>query len=400
MTIGVTVLGSTGSIGVNTLDVIARHPDKFHICGLAAKNNLSALFEQCRQFEPIKVAMVDADAANQLEKKLIDAGGKTEVVYGENNISDLAEEFGGIVVCGIVGAAGLMSTISAVKFGKKVLIANKEPLVMLGDYIVKLAEDNNACLLPLDSEHNAIFQCLPQHLLRNKNGNGKITDDLAVRKILLTGSGGPFRQLPKEKLHLVSPDQACTHPNWQMGRKISVDSATMMNKGLELIEACVLFGISPNMIEIVIHPQSVIHSMVEYIDGSILAQMGSPDMRIPIASALAWPDRIASGANQLSLSEIARLDFETPDELRFPALRLAQIAAEKGGTLPAIMNAANEIAVEAFLNGQITFDKITDLVERTMEQVESLEVNDIDTVLEADLTARRGCMKSISKFEN
>ncbi len=397
-TIGVTLLGSTGSIGINTLDVISRHPDKYHVCALSANTNVSVMFAQCQKFQPEKVVMVDPNCAQELQKKFKKKGMRIDVESGPQALCSIADQLGETIVCAIVGAAGLMSTIAAVKSGNKVLIANKEPLVMLGEYIVQLARDNATCLLPLDSEHNAIFQCLPQQFLAHLNGGGNatVTEDLdiknqGIKKILLTGSGGPLRQLPLDKLSSVTPDQACAHPNWQMGRKISVDSATMMNKGLELIEACALFGVSENMIEIVVHPQSVIHSMVEYIDGSILAQMGSPDMRVAIASALAWPNRIASGAKPLSLREIAHFDFEAPDDSRFPALRLAQNAAQSGGTLPAIMNAANEVAVEAFLNGQITFDKIARLVERTMERSNRDNANDLDTVLAADHTARMEC---------
>lgn len=394
-TTGVTLLGSTGSIGINTLDVISRHPNKYHVCGLSANTNVSMMFAQCQKFQPEKVVMVDAKCAQALQKKIKKSGLHIDVESGAQALCSMAGQLGETIVCAIVGAAGLMSTIAAAKSGNKVLIANKEPLVMLGEYIVQLARDNATCLLPLDSEHNAIFQCLPQPVLAQINGNGNgaatIGEAQGLKKILLTASGGPFRQLPLDKLSSVTPEQACAHPNWQMGRKISVDCATMMNKGLELIEACALFGVSADLIEIVIHPQSVIHSMVEYIDGSILAQMGSPDMRVPIASALAWPNRIESGAKPLSLQEIAHFDFEAPDDVRFPALRLAQNAAQSGGTLPTIMNAANEIAVEAFLNRQITFDKIAQLVERTMAQSNIDSVNDLDTVLAADQSARVAC---------
>lgn len=403
MTIGVTLLGSTGSIGKNTLDVLARHPDKYHVSALSANTNVSLMFAQCQKFQPEKVVMAEPDSAQALQKKIKQAGLPIDLESGHQALCSIAGQSGETIVCAIVGAAGLMSTIAAVKSGNKVLIANKEPLVMLGEYIVQLARDHAACLLPLDSEHNAIFQCLPQPLLVHRNGNATVGTghDIqaipGIKKILLTGSGGPLRQLALDKLSSVTPQQACAHPNWQMGRKISVDSATMMNKGLELIEACALFGVSADMLEIVVHPQSVIHSMVEYIDGSILAQMASPDMRVPIASALAWPDRIASGAKPLSLREIAHLDFEAPDEVRFPALRLAQNAAQSGGTLPAIMNAANEIAVAAFLNGQLAFDKIAQLVERTMASSDIDQANDLDTVLAADRRARVMCKELLGR---
>ncbi len=333
--------------------------------------------------------MMDADSAGELHTEISKAGLDTEVHCGAQALADIAGENGHTVVCGIVGAAGLMPTIAAVKAGKKVLIANKEPLVMLGEYIVRLARENGACLLPLDSEHNAIFQCLPQQLLAIRNGNAGITPQHGVKRILLTGSGGPFRQLPLEKFSSVTPAQACAHPIWQMGRKISVDSATMMNKGLELIEACALFGVPADMIEIVVHPQSVIHSMVEFRDGSMLAQMGSADMRIPIANALAWPNRMASGAASLGMQEMRRLDFAPPDYHRFPALRLARQALHVGGTLPAVMNAANEIAVESFLSGRITFDKITRVVELAMDRNRVWGSVALDTVLAADLAARQ-----------
>ncbi len=391
MTVGITILGSTGSIGINTLDVISRHSDKYHVSALSAQKSVTTLLAQCEKYNPEKVVMTNPDCAEDLRKKCDAAGLHTIVESGDEALTSLADGFGQVVVCGIVGAAGLMSTIAAVKSGKKVLIANKEPLVMLGEYIVNLAHASNACLLPLDSEHNAIFQCLPQQHLIDRNGFADISHDPSVNKILLTGSGGPFRNLAIEKFCSVTPDQACAHPNWQMGRKISVDSATMMNKGLELIEACALFGLPAERIEIVVHPQSVIHSMVEYIDGSILAQMGSPDMRVPIASALAWPERIESGAKFLDFRELSQFEFESPDLDRFPALRLAQTAAENTGTLPAIMNAANEIAVEAFLNQQISFDKITQLVELTMENTDCVESNDLDAVLLADHAARARC---------
>ncbi len=397
MTTSITLLGSTGSIGINTLDVIARHTDKYHVYALSANTNVALMFEQCQQFQPEKVVMVDPDCATQLQEKLKKTNLDIAVDSGKQALSTIVCGLGETIVCGIVGAAGLMSTIAAVKAGKKVLIANKEPLVMLGEYIMQLARDNAACLLPVDSEHNAIFQCLPQQFLTTPNGSKDTTVSKAmgIKKILLTGSGGPLRQFPLHKLSSVTPEQACAHPNWQMGRKISVDSATMMNKGMELIEACVLFGVSAEMIEIVLHPQSVIHSMVEYVDGSIIAQMGSPDMRIPIANALAWPQRIASGAKPLRLQDVARFDFETPDTNRFPALRLAQHAAQSGGTLPAIMNAANEVAVEAFLNRQITFDRIVQLVEQTMAQSNIGTSVNLNTVLAADQMARAVCEELI-----
>ena len=399
MTKGIILLGSTGSTGVSALDVISRHPDKYHVHALSANSNVATMFEQCRRFQPEKVVMVNPQGARELEEKIVGAGLNIELESGAQALSAIAAGSGDIVVCGIVGAAGLMSTIAAVEAGKKVLVANKEPLVMLGEYIVGLARKNNACLLPIDSEHNAIFQCLPQQIAANQHGNPGTVMEQGVQKILLTGSGGPLRTLPLEQLASVTPDQACAHPNWKMGRKISVDSATMMNKGLELIEACALFGVPASKVQIVVHPQSVIHSMVEYVDGSILAQLGSPDMRVPIANALGWPDRIESGAKSLDWLDISRFDFEPPDHERFPSLQLAQYAVDQGGTLPAIMNAANEIAVEAFLKGQISFNNISILVEKTMNQLEVQSSNDLESVLEADHAARTVCNKILSKLQ-
>ncbi len=333
--------------------------------------------------------MADADAARKLSARLAQASLRVEVGSGQEDVCALAGESGDFVVCGIVGAAGLMSAIAAIKAGKKVLIANKEPLVMLGDHIVQLAQKHGACLLPLDSEHNAIFQCLPQHTLVSQDGRSPDNGHQGIEKLLLTGSGGPFRTLPLEMLPTVTPEQACAHPNWKMGPKISVDSATMMNKGLELIEACVLFRVPQSKVQIVIHPQSIVHSMVEYIDGSVIAQMGSPDMRITIANALAWPDRISSGAKSLDFKEFARLEFEPPDHGRFPALRLARSAAVTGGTMPAIMSAANEVAVDGFLSERISFDKITQIVESVMDRLTVSMDMEPESVFEADSLARR-----------
>ncbi len=396
MTTTVTVLGSTGSIGISTLDVISRHPLDFRVCGLSAHRSVEKMFAQCRKFRPQRAVMADADAARELSVRLRQAGIGTEVGSEPADICALAGESGDFVVCGIVGAAGLESVIAAVKAGKKVLIANKEPLVMLGSYIVQLAQQHNACLLPLDSEHNAIFQCLPQHRLVSQNGRSCDNGCHGLEKMWLTGSGGPFRTLPRNRLPAVTPRQACAHPNWNMGPKISVDSATMMNKGLELVEACVLFRVPHSRVRIVIHPQSIVHSMVQYIDGSVIAQMGSPDIRIAIASALAWPDRISSGAKFLDFTDIARLDFEPPDCERFPALRLARSAVVTGGTMPAIMSAANEVAVDGFLSGQISFDKITQIVESVMHQATVSMDTHPGSVFEADLQARSVSRKLIA----
>ena len=389
MTDSVVILGSTGSIGVSTLDVIRRHPDKYRVTGLSASENLVAMRRQCAEFTPELAVMANPVAATRLAGELSEAGRKTQVLGGPEALSELAGCGADIVVCGIVGAAGLRSTLAAVRAGKKVLIANKEPLVMLGRLIMREARDHGATLIPLDSEHNAIFQCLPQ------NPEHGVCAAAGIHRILLTGSGGPFRQLPPEDFSRVTPEQACAHPNWAMGPKISVDSATMMNKGLELIEACALFSVGVSDIEIVIHPQSVVHSMVEYLDGSILAQLGSPDMRVAIANALGWPRRIDSGARRLSLLECARLDFEAPDHRRFPSIGLAREAARTGGTLPAVMNAANEIAVEAFLHNALRFDRIPRVVEQTMEQAVKQAATgqncDLESVLAADRQARELC---------
>lgn len=379
---GVAVLGATGSIGVNTLDVISRHPDRFKPIVLAANTQVERLFEQCQRFQPRTAIMADAESAERLHQMVKDAGLQTEVVAGiESMGSVVAAADIDIVMAAIVGAVGLKPTLAAVKAGKQVLIANKEPLVMCGDVFIAEAKQSGAVLLPIDSEHNAIFQCLPSDYRTGEPVTG-------VRRILLTCSGGPFRKIPAEQLKEVTPEQACTHPNWDMGRKISVDSATLMNKGLELIEACWLFGVQPDQVEVVIHPQSVIHSMVEYLDGSVLAQMGNPDMRIPIAHALAWPGRIESGAEQLNLVKIGRLDFERPDMVKFPCLRLAYEAATRGGTAPAILNAANEEAVQAFLDHHIGFTDIAEIVEQVMSKVDSTDATSIDVIIEYDARAR------------
>ncbi len=379
---GITILGSTGSIGVNTLEVIARHPDKYRIVALTANKQVDRLFDQCKTCQPQYAVMADATAAQQLDERLKQAGLQVEVLAGVDGlkyVSSLPQV--NQVMAAIVGAAGLLPTLAAAECGKRVLLANKEALVMSGHLFMKVVAQNNAELLPIDSEHNAIFQCMPPAY---QNGLEKA----GVRKILLTGSGGPFRKTPIEALRKVTPDEACAHPNWSMGRKISVDSATMMNKGLELIEACWLFNTTPQQVQVVVHPQSVIHSMVEYIDGSVLAQMGQPDMRTPIAYALAWPERIKSGVERLDLFAVAHLDFEEPDKNRFPCLRLAEEAARQSGTAPAIMNAANEVAVEAFLQEKILFTHIATLVEEVLESVTSSAADDLEMILQADAAAR------------
>jgi 1-deoxy-D-xylulose-5-phosphate reductoisomerase len=387
---GICILGSTGTIGINTLDVIQRHPRQFKIIALTANRQIERMMQQCEQYLPEYAVMSDPKAATELASLLQQKGLSTSVLGGMQelgNVTQLASV--DTVMAGIVGAVGLLPTLAAVKAGKRVLIANKEPLVMMGQVFIEEAKRSGAVLLPIDSEHNAIFQCLPATV---QNATARPVDhalsDFGVHRILLTGSGGPFLNMDREEFSAVTPEQACAHPNWVMGRKISVDSATMMNKGLELIEACALFSTTPEMIDIVVHPQSVIHSMVEYSDGSILAQLGNPDMRTPIAHALAWPDRIDAGVERLDLLKMAALEFQAPDMLKFPSLSLARQAAETGGTLPAILNAANEIGVQSFLDGEIRFDQIIQLVERTMGAVQHETGQGLESVLSADRTAR------------
>lgn len=377
-----TVLGSTGSIGVSTLDVVLRHPDKYQVKALTANTNVDDLLEQCVKYKPEYAVMVDADAASKLEQALKTQAPEIKVLSGVDGLVYVAEQNDvDYVMAAIVGAAGLLPTLAAARAGKRVLLANKEALVMSGKLFMDTVEQNNAELLPIDSEHNAIFQCMPP-------GFGKDHKNTGVEKILLTASGGPFRTTPIEQLSGMTPEQACAHPNWEMGRKISVDSATMMNKGLEVIEACWLFHVDSSYIQVVIHPQSVIHSMVQYNDGSVLAQLGNPDMRTPIAYGMAWPERIDSGVGQLDLFDIARLDFTEPDEKRFPCLRLAREAMQQGGTSCAILNAANEIAVSEFLNKRIQFTDISRVIETVLENVTQHEASTLDVILEDDRLAR------------
>lgn len=380
----VTILGATGSIGESTLDVLRRHPDKYRVYALTANASTDKLFEQIKAFQPEVAVMQDRDAATALRTRVASAGLSTEVLAGETALADVAGgEAGDIVVAAIVGAAGLMPTIAAARAGKRILLANKEALVMSGDLFMREVIANHATLLPVDSEHNAIWQCMPvgetQHYDFGNHG---------VRRILLTASGGPFRDWPVSDLDNVTPEEAVAHPNWSMGQKISVDSATMMNKGLEVIEAHWLFGLPPAQIEVVLHRQSVIHSMVDYVDGSVLAQMGNPDMRTPIANTLAWPERIDSGVNPLDLIKAGRLDFAEADFARFPCLQLAYQALEAGGTATAILNAANEVAVSAFLEGQLSFPGIARIIARVLEHVPAQPVNELAQVLAADNVAR------------
>jgi len=378
----VAVLGSTGSIGVSTLDVLGRHPERFTVEVLAAANNDSRLLEQCLRHRPRVAVLQSPDAAARLERGLRAAGASTEVRMGATALEECAAGANvDAVMAAIVGAAGLPSTLAAARAGKRVLLANKESLVVAGPLLVDAARAGGARLIPIDSEHNAIFQCLPSGHETGRPGGG-------VRRVLLTASGGPFLRTPVGDMERVTPEQACAHPRWSMGRKISVDSATLMNKGLELIEACLLFGMEPARVEVVVHPQSIVHSMVEYVDGSILAQLGNPDMRTPIAHALGWPERIASGVQSLDLVAAARLDFEAPDLLRFPALGLARAAAEAGGTAPAALNAANEVAVAAFLEGRLGFLGIPRLIEAVLERHQNRPAQALAAVLEADAWAR------------
>ncbi|HWV10770.1 MAG TPA: 1-deoxy-D-xylulose-5-phosphate reductoisomerase [Pseudomonas sp.] len=378
----ITVLGATGSIGLSTLDVIARHPDRYQVFALSAFSRLVELEALCVRHRPRYAVVPDDAAARALQDRLQASGLATRVLSGEAGLCEVSEHPDvDAVMAAIVGAAGLKPTLAAVQAGKKVLLANKEALVMSGALFMQAVRQSGAVLLPIDSEHNAIFQCLPGDYARGLAPVG-------VRRILLTASGGPFRETPLDTLLEVTPEQACAHPNWSMGRKISVDSASMMNKGLELIEACWLFDAKPAQVEVVIHPQSVIHSLVDYIDGSVLAQLGNPDMRTPISHALAWPQRIDSGVAPLDLFAVARLDFQAPDEQRFPCLRLAREAAEAGGTAPAMLNAANEVAVAAFLERRIRFPEIARIIENVLNTEPVVPVESLDTVLAADRRAR------------
>jgi 1-deoxy-D-xylulose-5-phosphate reductoisomerase len=377
-----TILGSTGSIGVNTLDVVARHPDRFSVVALAANKSAKKMLEQCKRFNPSYAVLLDNASAEWLATEVAAAGLDTEVLSGAESlekVSSLPEV--DVVMAAIVGAAGIRPTFAAARAGKHVLLANKETMVMAGRIFMDVVKENGATLLPIDSEHNAIFQSLPHHFKGDLRKAG-------VRRILLTASGGPFRQTPLATLEHVTPAQACAHPNWIMGQKISVDSATMMNKGLEVIEARWLFEAEPEQIQVVIHPQSIIHSMVEYVDGSVLAQLGNPDMRTPIAHALAFPERIETGVTPLDMFKVARLDFEEPDFKRFPCLRLAYQALAAGGSAPAILNAANEVAVDSFLQCHMSFNSIPVMIEEVMQTVGAGNMVTLDDVLAADSAAR------------
>lgn len=378
----ITILGSTGSIGASTLDVLARHPDRYRVYALTAYRSMDKLAEQCVRFRPRIAVAGSAQAARTLSQLLREKGLQTQVEFGEAALCAVASAVEcDAVMAAIVGAAGLAPTIAAARAGKKVLLANKEALVMSGRLFMDAVAASGATLLPIDSEHNAVFQCLPSDYRRSDRQTG-------VARILLTASGGPFLMREVNTLDAVTPEEAVAHPNWVMGRKISVDSATMMNKGLEVIEAHWLFGIPADRIEVVIHPQSVIHSMVSYVDGSVLAQLGNPDMRTPIAHALAYPERVESGVRPLDLTVIGRLDFRAPDFCRFPCLKLAYDALNAGGSAPAIMNAANEVAVQAFLERRIGFRMIDQLIARVMDKLAHAPVTAIDELLEQDRAAR------------
>jgi len=379
----ITILGATGSIGVSTLDVLARHPERYSVYALTAHSRVDELAVQCEQFRPAVAVVGTADGAQRLSRMLQQKGLKTQVEYGEAALCAVAEASEcDVVMAAIVGAVGLAPTLAAARAGKKILLANKEALVMSGQLFIDAVNTNGATLLPIDSEHNAIFQCLPHDYRRTPDRYG-------IAKILLTASGGSFLSRAVETLDTVTPEEAVAHPNWVMGRKISVDSATMMNKGLEVIEAHWLFGASASQIDVVIHPQSVIHSMVSYVDGSVLAQLGNPDMRTPIAHALAYPERIVSGVEPLDLARIATLQFAPPDFDRFPCLKLAYDALRTGGTAPALLNAANEVAVQAFLDRRIGFRMIDQVIARVLDKVQiQTSVTSVDGLLEQDGLAR------------
>lgn len=387
---GICILGVTGSIGVSTLDVVARHSKLYKVVALTANTNIDALYEQCIAHSPEYVVVVDETKAELFKEKIqqsavsdikVLAGAKAlEVVSTLDNVDS--------VMAAIVGAAGLLPSLAAAKAGKTVLLANKEALVMSGDIFMQAVHESGAKLLPIDSEHNAIFQCMPAGYIAGETAK-------QARRILLTASGGPFRETPVEELHDVTVEQAVAHPKWDMGRKISVDSATMMNKGLELIEACLLFNMSPDDIQVVIHKQSIIHSMVDYVDGSVLAQMGNPDMRTPIAHAMAWPERFDSGVEPLNIFDVRQMDFEEPSLERFPCLRLAYEAIKAGGIMPTVLNAANEIAVDEFLNERLRFTDIPVIIEKCMSKFTADVADSLETILEADKDARKQSYKII-----
>jgi len=380
---GIAILGATGSIGRSTLAVVALHPERFRVAVLCANGSWETVVEQARQFNPDVVVLADPKAAAQARAALEALGSRTRVESGAEALdAEVTGDNVQVVMAAIVGAAGLMPTLAAVRAGKRVLLANKEALVMTGRLLMEEARRANTEIIPIDSEHNAIFQCMPAGYLPGEDAHG-------VVRVILTASGGPFRLTDLALLDSVTPDEACNHPRWKMGRKISVDSATLMNKGLEVIEATLLFNLPETQVKVVVHPQSLVHSLVEYADGSLLAQLGAPDMRTPIAHALAWPERVASGVQSLDLSLVGRLDFEPPDHARFPSLGLARAAARAGGTAPAILNAANEVAVRAFLEERLNFTGICTVIDKVLQRLDAHPVRALGDVLDADAAARR-----------
>jgi 1-deoxy-D-xylulose-5-phosphate reductoisomerase len=380
---GIAILGSTGSIGRSTLAVIALHPEAFKVAVLGAYSSWQVIVEQAKAFHPDVVVLVDEEAAAKARAALRDCGSATKVESGEKALSSaVSAPDVHMVMAAIVGAAGLQSTLAAVRAGKRVFLANKEALVMTGRLLMDEVRRAGAELIPIDSEHNAIFQCMPAGYLPGNPARG-------VTRVILTASGGPFRSTAAAKMAYVTPDEACAHPKWKMGRKISVDSATLMNKGLEVIEATLLFGLPESQVDVVVHPQSVVHSLVEYADGSMLAQLGAPDMRTPIAQALAWPERFASGVQSLDLLAIGQLGFEPPDHVRFPSLTLARAAARAGGTAPTVLNAANEVAVQAFLDRRLNFVGISTVIDKVLQRLNASPVKALGDVLDADAAARR-----------
>ena len=386
-----TILGSTGSIGVSTLDVVRRHPRRYRIAALCAHHQADRLFEQCLEFSPKYAVLAGAEQAEQLQQRLSAAGCVTEVEYGPAALERMAAlPDVDTVMAAIVGAAGLAPTMAAARAGKRILLANKEALVMAGPIFMQTVRENGATLFPIDSEHNAIFQSLPHGFSGDLSSSG-------VTALLLTASGGPFRSAPLDALAVVTPEQACAHPNWVMGRKISVDSATMMNKGLEVIEAHWLFNAPPDAIQVVIHPESCIHSLVQYVDGSVIAELGNPDMRTPIAHALAFPERVESGVQPLDLFSLAAFHFERPDFRRFPCLDLAYQALKAGGSAPAVLNAANEVAVQSFLEGKLSFTRIAEVNAEVMAAITQIRLDTLDDVLHADAEGRVAAMNMIAR---
>ena len=393
MTQGLTLLGATGSIGASTLDVVARHPGRFNVFALTAHRSADALLALCLRHAPRYAVLSGLQEDPGLRRRFADAGCGSELLFGSRALEQVAADPDcDVLMAAIVGAAGLSPTLAGARAGKRVLLANKEALVMAGPFFMRAVRERGATLLPIDSEHNAVFQCLPQ-----ESAQGSLRASVAsVKRIILTASGGPFRAAPLERLSGVTPEEACAHPNWVMGRKISVDSATMMNKGLEVIEACWLFDVPPERIEVLIHSQSIIHSLVEFIDGSVIAQLSNPDMRVPIAHALGFPERIESGAARLDLAAIGQLSFERPDAQRFPCLGLAYAALREGGTAPAVLNAANEIAVAAFLDGRLRYTAIPQVIEHALRATSAGAADSLETVLDADRRARRAAADGVA----